>query len=100
MGLPIARSGADYATTHVPLNGPPPVHTNPPYASNSNTVYINGLTAVGVGDSTTCGEKALQGSGTVFINGKPAHRNSDMCDSHAFTFTPSICISSSNVYAG
>ena len=96
MGLSIARAGADYATAHTRGDT---THPPSPYASNGNTVYINGLKAVGVGDSTVCGEKALQGSGTVFINGKPAHRNSDKCDSH-YSFSPSICVSGSSVYAG
>jgi len=100
MGKSIARVGADYATTHVPLSGPPPVHTNPTYAVNGNTVYINGLQAVAVGDATTCGEVAETGSGTVFINGRKAHCNGDSVDSHAHSWTPSTCVASGNVYAG
>jgi len=100
MGKSIARVGADYATTHVPNSGPPPTHSNPTYAGNGNSVYINGYQAVAIGDSTTCGEKAEAGSGSVFINGRAAHCNGDLLDSHAHSFTPSVCVASGNVYAG
>ena len=100
MGKSIARAGIDYATTHVPNSGPPPTHTNPIYANNSNTVYINGLPAVAVGDATVCGEIAETGSSTVFINGRAAHCAGDFCDSHQHSFTQSVCVASGNVYAG
>lgn len=100
MGKSIARVGIDYATTHVPNDGPPPIHSNPAYASNSNTVYINGYQGVALGDFTTCGEKAETGSSSVFINGRAVHCNGDTLDSHAHSFTPSTCVAGGNVYAG
>jgi len=99
MGKSIARVGADYASTHNPIGGGGS-HTNSPYASNSNSVFINGTQAVAVGDSTICGEKAQTGSSTVFINGRAAHCNGNTLDSHANTWTASICIANGAVFAG
>jgi len=99
MGKSIARVGADYASTHNPIGGGGS-HTNSPYASNSNTVLINGLSAIAIGDATLCGDIAITGSGTVFINGRAAHRNGDLLDNHVSTFTPSVCVGSGAVYAG
>ena len=99
MGLSIARAGADYATTHTPLGGGSP-HINSPYASNSNTVLINGLSAIAVGDVTQCGEIAITGSSTVYVNGRAAHCNGNMLDSHEYSWTPSVCVASGTVYAG
>jgi uncharacterized Zn-binding protein involved in type VI secretion len=99
MGLSIGRAGADFASTHTPLSGGSP-HINSPYASNSNTVLINGLSAIAIGDATLCGDIAITGSGTVFINGRAAHRNGDLLDNHVSTFTPSVCVGSGAVYAG
>jgi len=99
MGLSIARAGIDYATTHTPIGGGTP-HINSLYANNSNTVFINDLPAVGVGDTTECGEVAITGSSTVYINGKAAHCNGNALDSHAYSFTPSTCVATGNVYAG
>lgn len=99
MGKSIARCGADYASTHAPVGGGTP-HTNSPYASNANTVYIGGYQAVAVGDATVCGEKAKIGSATVFVNGRAAHCNGDLLDSHTNTFTASVCVAGGDVYAG
>ncbi|MBB6056157.1 PAAR domain-containing protein [Tolumonas osonensis] len=40
--------------------------------SGSDNVFINGLPASRLGDTTSCGATIVAGSSTVFINGKPA----------------------------
>lgn len=41
-------------------------------ASGSDNVFINGVPASRLGDTTCCGATVIAGSSTVFINGKPA----------------------------
>lgn len=41
-------------------------------ANGSPNVFINGVPAARIGDSTGCGATILSGSSTVFINGVPA----------------------------
>lgn len=41
-------------------------------ASGSGNVFINGVPAACLGDTTSCGATIIAGSSTVFINGKPA----------------------------
>lgn len=41
-------------------------------ASGSDNVFINGVPAACLGDTTSCGATIVAGSSTVFINGKPA----------------------------
>lgn len=65
-----------------------PHHCVGPAISGSDNVMVNFLPALRVGDNgvhaACCGPNtwvATKGSGTVFINGKPAHRKDDM-DTH------------------
>lgn len=65
-----------------------------PCLNGSNNVLINGIGAVRVGDNYNqthkCGKNshsmgiAAEGSSTVYINGKPVHRNGDLinCGDH------------------
>lgn len=101
MGMGIARANIDWATTHVQSD----VHTEPGdtmYMPGANmTVFVNGQPAVVQMDSVMCGELAIGCSTTVFIGGKGVHRLQDLCDSHAFTYSPSVCaVASTNVIAG
>jgi uncharacterized Zn-binding protein involved in type VI secretion len=95
----IARANIDWAATHT--NGGQ-THTTSIYVSGGGSnVFINGNSAVAKGDTTLCGELAIQGSGTVFVGGKPVHRLGDQLDSHAGTFSMSVCEqASTDVFAG
>lgn len=96
----IARAGIDFASTH--SNGS--THTAPAetlYVANAGAnVFVNGKAAIVQGGQVLCGELALIGSSTVFIGGKGVHRLGDLCDSHAGSYSPSVCVqASSNVFA-
>lgn len=97
----IARANVDWATTHEDGE----THTAPAQtiylAGAAANVYVNGQPAIVQGDSTACGEIAVEASGSVFINGKGVHRLGDKLDSHDGNFSPSECASASaNVFAG
>ncbi len=61
----VARAGDKHAC---PQKG----HSVNNIASGSDNVFINGVPAARVGDTTSCGATIVAGSSTVFINGKPA----------------------------
>lgn len=97
----IARANIDWASTHI--NGD--THSAgartlyvPGFASN---VYVNGQPAIVQGDRTACGEITIGASSSVFINEKGVHRLGDKLDSHAGTYSPSVCASAStDVFVG
>ena len=94
----IARATIDYASTH---DG----HTAPAetiyVASAGASVYVNGFPAVKQLDVALCGDIAIEASTKVFVQGRGVHRLTDSLDSHAGTYSPSVCASaSSNVFAG
>lgn len=100
----IARANTDWATTHTPLSGGTP-HIEPAQtiylAGAGSSVYVNGQPAIVLGDSVACGELTIEASSTVFIGGKGVHRLGDRLESHAGTFTPSVCaVASGDVFAG
>jgi len=75
-----------------------PFHQTP-YAVGSPNVFVNSSKAVRVGDSTSCGDVAVNGSPNVFINGVAVHRKSDDTSGHA-SWTPSVAATgSTNVFA-
>lgn len=96
MSKGIARANVDHASTHTHTYTKT-THISPTYLSSGNaTVFVNGNPGVVVGDLLSCGEIAIEGSSTVFINGKGVHRLGDKCDSHASQFSPSYCESASS----
>lgn len=61
----VARAGDAHAC---PQTG----HSVNSIVSGSNNVFINGITAARIGDTTACGATIVTGSSTVTINGIPA----------------------------
>ena len=97
----IARGTIDFASTHVGSS----THTSPAqtkYIGGSNCdVYVNGFPAIKRLDLVGCGEFALTASTKVFINGLGVHRLNDLLDSHAGTYSVSVCESAStDVFSG
>ena len=95
----IARALIDYASTHTDGD----THSAPgetKYAVGSGTVFVNGYPAVRRLDVALCGDIAIEASSKVFVNGRGVHRLGDSLDSHAGTYSPSVCVSaSSTVFA-
>jgi Uncharacterized conserved protein len=60
-----ARKGDQHAC---PQTG----HSVNAITTGSSNVFINGVPAARLGDSTSCGATIMSGSSTVFINGVPA----------------------------
>lgn len=52
------------------------------YSTGSSDVLTNGLKTVRIGDVTVCGDPAVVGSSTVFVNGKAVHRKGDATGGH------------------
>ena len=65
-GIPIHRQG-DLWAVHC-CGSPPNCHTGA-LVKGSSTVCVNGRQAARVGDPVSCGSRAMQGSGDVYIGG-------------------------------
>lgn len=74
----IARGSSDVQVGGLPAARPGDASTNGGAGAveGSPSVFINGKPAVRVGDRTGCGV-VVQGSSTVFVNGKPLARAGD-----------------------
>lgn len=97
----IARGTIDFASTHELSE----THLAPAMTTyvgaGGCTVFVNGFPAIKQMDQALCGDIAIQASTKVFIQGMGAHRLNDSLDSHAGTYTPSVCAqASSDVFAG
>ena len=92
------RSGLDVHVGHASPT-PNPFHQTA-YATGSSNVFTNSAKTTRIGDTTSCGDPATGGSGTVFVNGIGVHRKGDATGGHA-SFVPNASSSgSSNVFAG
>ena len=78
---------------------PNPFHQTS-YSSGSPNVNVNGAAAVRIGDSTSCGDPATGGSGTVFVNGIGVHRQGDGTGGHGSWVSNVSASGSPNVIAG
>lgn len=97
----IARAIIDYATSHTLGDTHDAPHETLYIANPAHKVFVNGMPIVAQFDSVACGEIAFQGSTSVFVGGKGVHRLNDLCDSHVFTWSTSVCgKASSDVFAG
>jgi uncharacterized Zn-binding protein involved in type VI secretion len=52
------------------------------YNTGSSDVLTNGQKTVRIGDTTVCGDPAVVGSSTVFVNGLAVHRRGDATGGH------------------
>lgn len=77
---------------------PAPFHKTA-YAEGSSTVFINNKRVVRKDDKTYCGDPAVGASGTVFVDGKPVHRQGDATDGHASWVANSAETGSDTVFA-
>lgn len=68
----VTRVGLDKHTGHA--SPTPGAFHQTSYATGSPDVNVNGAKVVRVDDTTSCGDPATAGSGTVKVNGKPIHR--------------------------
>ena len=78
---------------------PNPFHQTP-YAVGSPNVNTNGAKTVRIGDTTSCGDPATGGSGTVFVNGIPVHSQGDGTGGHGSWVPNNSASGSQNVIAG
>lgn len=94
----VSRVGLDSHVGHASPT-PNPFHSTA-YAVGSPNVNTNGAKTVRIGDTTSCGDPATGGSGTVKVNGIGVHRIGDGTGGHG-SFVPNASASgSSNVNAG
>ena len=63
-------------------------------------VNVNGAKVVRVDDTTSCGDPATAGSGTVKVNGKPIHRKGDATGGHGSWVPNTSSAGSPDVNAG
>ena len=94
----ITRVGLDSHAGHASPT-PNPFHQTA-YASGSGNVFVNGASAVRIGDATGCGDPAVGGSSIVIINGQGVHRETDATGGHGSWVPNSSAGGSSNVIAG
>ena len=71
-----------------------------PYASGSSNVLTNGSQTVRIGDVTACGDPSVGGSGSVFVNGIPVHRQGDGTGGHGSWVPNASASGSPNVISG
>jgi len=77
----VVRKTIDTHSGHARLSPPAPFHrTN--YVDGSDNVKVNGFGVVRVGDKTSCGDIAKEGSTRVFVNKKAVHRLGDATEGH------------------
>lgn len=76
----ICRVGLDKHIGHASPT-PNPYHQTP-YAIGSLNVRINSASIVRIGDTTECGDPAVEGSFTVRVNGIGVHRKEDATGGH------------------
>ena len=95
---PVTRVGLDKHIGHASPT-PSPFHQTA-YAVGSPNVNTNGAKTVRIGDTTSCGDPATGGSGTVFVNGIPVHRQGDGTGGHGSWVPNNSASGSPNVIAG
>lgn len=78
---------------------PNPFHQTP-YAVGSPNVRVNSASVVRIGDTTACGDPAVQGSSTVRVNGIGVHRLNDQTGGHGSWVANAAATGSPNVSAG
>lgn len=94
----ICRVGLDKHIGHASPT-PNPYHQTL-YETGSQNVFVNGASAVRIGDITACSDPAVAGSSTVFVNGIGVHRKGDATGGHG-SWVPNLSASGSpNVFAG
>jgi uncharacterized Zn-binding protein involved in type VI secretion len=76
-----------------------PYHQTP-YKIGSENVFVNGKSAVRIGDLCACKDPASEGSETVFINGIGVHREGDATAGHDGWVPNKAATGSTNVFAG
>ena len=94
----VTRVGEDTHVGHASPT-PNPFHQTA-YAEGSPNVFVNSAKAVRIGDTTSCGDPATEGSGTVKVNGIGVHRKGDATGGHGSWVPNSSASGSSNVFAG
>lgn len=77
----VTRVSADMHIGHDCPTVPLPFHKTA-YNTGSSDVLTNGQKTVRIGDVTVCGDPAVVGSSTVFVNGKAVHRKGDATGGH------------------
>ena len=94
----VTRVGLDSHVGHASPT-PNPFHQTA-YASGSPNVNTNSAATVRIGDATSCGDPATEGSGTVKVNGIGVHRKGDATGGHGSWVANAASTGSSNVNAG
>jgi len=95
---PVTRVGLDSHVGHASPT-PNPFHQTA-YATGSSNVLTNGAKTTRIGDTTSCGDPATAGSGSVFVNGIPVHRQGDATGGHGSWVPNASASGSPNVIAG
>lgn len=95
---PVTRVGLDQHVGHASPT-PNPFHQTA-YATGSPDVFTNGAKTTRIGDTTSCGDPATAGSGTVSVNGIAIHRQGDATGGHGSWVPNASASGSPDVFAG
>lgn len=93
----IVRKSQDKHIGHASAT-PNPFHQTP-YVQGSPNVFVNGTSAVRIGDKTSCGDAAAKGSPSVFVNSIAVHRKGDKTSGHQSWRPNAALTASGNVFA-
>jgi len=92
----VVRVGDDQHQGHA---GPKVPFHKTSYGSGSPNVFTNNDATVRIGDTCACGDPAAAGSGTVFVNNIPVHRQGDATGGHGPWVPNAAATGSPNVFA-
>ena len=93
----IVRKNADKHVGHASPT-PNPFHQTS-YTEGSSNVFVNGESAVRIGDKTGCTDPATGGSPNVFVNDIAVHRKGDSTGGHGSWVPNAAATGSDNVFA-
>lgn len=92
----VVRVGDDQHQGHAGPNVP--FHKTS-YGRGSPNVFTNNDATVRIGDTCVCGDPAVAGSGTVFVNNRAVHRRGDATGGHGPWRPNAAATGSPNVFA-
>ena len=94
----VVRTNVDRHVGHASPT-PGPFHQTS-YSTGSPNVNTNNEKTVRIGDTTSCGDPAVVGSASVFVNGIAVHRKGDATGGHGSWVPNQAQTGSDNVFAG
>lgn len=97
MSQPIVRENDEHIGHGTPVAN---FHKTQYVSTVNGSVFANSRKVIVVGDNTTCGDPAVVGSSSVFIDGHPIHRVADGTGGHGPWIPNQADVNDCNVYVG